>query len=172
VKQTISLNVNGVARTDDVEPRMLLVHYLRETLGLTGTHIGCDTSQCGACTVHLNGQAIKSCTILAAQADGATVTTIEGLAAAGGYEEGTHPLQTAFQEEHGLQRPPSSKRTPAQAKQRYGTAWKGTSAAAPATTTSSKRCVLPQVRRWRRYLTAERQCRPNYEVRIMNYEVS
>jgi len=103
VKQTISLNVNSVERTDEVEPRMLLVHYLRETLGLTGTHIGCDTSQCGACTVHLNGQAVKSCTILAAQADGATVTTIEGLAAAGGYEEGTHPLQGAFREEHGLQ---------------------------------------------------------------------
>ena len=103
MKQTISLNVNGVERTDEVEPRMLLVHYLRETLGLTGTHIGCDTSQCGACTVHLNGQAVKSCTILAAQAEGATVTTIEGLAAAGGYEEGTHPLQTAFREEHGLQ---------------------------------------------------------------------
>ena len=103
MKQTISLNVNGVERTDDVEPRMLLVHYLRETLGLTGTHIGCDTSQCGACTIHLNGQAVKSCTMLAAQADGATVTTIEGLAAAGGYEEGTHPLQAAFREEHGLQ---------------------------------------------------------------------
>src|SRR6476620_5887057 len=70
VKQRISLNVNGVEREDEVEPRMLLVHYLRETLGLTGTHIGCDTSQCGACTVHLNGQAVKSCTMLAVQAEG------------------------------------------------------------------------------------------------------
>src|SRR5438876_5195891 len=82
VKQMIpiSLKVNGVVREDEVEPRMLLVHYLREVLGLTGTHIGCDTSQCGACTVHLNGQAVKSCTVLAAQADGADITTIEGLA--------------------------------------------------------------------------------------------
>jgi carbon-monoxide dehydrogenase small subunit len=79
---------------------MLLVHYLREVLGLTGTHIGCDTSQCGACTVHLNGVAVKSCTILAAQADGTEVTTIEGLTPGDG---GMHPLQTAFWEQHGLQ---------------------------------------------------------------------
>src|SRR5438105_5071302 len=76
---SISLKVNGIVREDQVEPRMLLVHYLREVLGLTGTHIGCDTSQCGACTVHLNGQAVKSCTVLAAQADGGDITTIEGL---------------------------------------------------------------------------------------------
>ena len=99
MKQKISLNVNGVEREDEVEPRMLLVHYLRETLGLTGTHIGCDTSQCGACTVMLNGAAVKSCTILAVQADGAEVLTIEGL----GTEEQLHPLQEGFWEEHGLQ---------------------------------------------------------------------
>jgi carbon-monoxide dehydrogenase small subunit len=79
MKQTIHLNVNGTAREDAVEPRTLLVHYLRETLGLTGTHIGCDSSQCGACTVHLDGQAVKSCTMFAVQADGMSVTTIEGL---------------------------------------------------------------------------------------------
>jgi carbon-monoxide dehydrogenase small subunit len=104
MKQTIRLNVNGMAREDAVEPRTLLVHYLRETLGLTGTHIGCDTSQCGACTVHLNGQAVKSCTIFAVQADGQSVTTIEGLnSVAGEPQEGMHPLQTAFWEQHGLQ---------------------------------------------------------------------
>ena len=103
MKQTISLSVNGVERTDEVEPRMLLVHYLRETLGLTGTHIGCDTSQCGACTVHLNGQAVKSCTLLAVQVDGAAVTTIEAIASQSGIAEGMHPLQTAFWEQHGLQ---------------------------------------------------------------------
>ena len=107
---SISLKVNGVVREDQVEPRMLLVHYLREVLGLTGTHIGCDTSQCGACTVHLNGQAVKSCTVLAAQADGADITTIEGLAGAGAQGNGAnaasesmHPLQIAFWEQHGLQ---------------------------------------------------------------------
>ena len=105
MKQKISLNVNGVEREDEVEPRMLLVHYLRETLGLTGTHIGCDTSQCGACTVHLDGQAVKSCTMLAVQAEGSTVTTIEGLAAieGDGAGHGMHPLQAAFWEQHGLQ---------------------------------------------------------------------
>ena len=103
MKQMVSINVNGVERQDEVEPRMLLVHYLRETLGLTGTHIGCDTSQCGACTVHVNGQAVKSCTVLAAQADGASVTTIEGLAATDGSKDGMHPLQVAFWEQHGLQ---------------------------------------------------------------------
>jgi aerobic carbon-monoxide dehydrogenase small subunit len=99
VKQKISLTVNGTKRENEVEARTLLVHYLRETLGLTGTHIGCDTSQCGACTVHLNGQAVKSCTIFAVQADGSEVTTIEGLSSDGEM----HPLQAAFWEHHGLQ---------------------------------------------------------------------
>lgn len=95
----INVTVNGTACAAEVEPRLLLVHFLRENLGLTGTHVGCDTSQCGACTVHLNGAAVKSCTVLAVQADGAKVTTIEGLA------DGSvlHPVQAAFQEEHGLQ---------------------------------------------------------------------
>jgi aerobic carbon-monoxide dehydrogenase small subunit len=95
----ITVSVNGTKQTHDVEPRTLLVHYLRETLGLTGTHVGCDTSQCGACTVHLDGQAVKSCTVLAVQANGAEVGTIEGLAKDGKF----HPLQEAFWEEHGLQ---------------------------------------------------------------------
>jgi carbon-monoxide dehydrogenase small subunit len=95
----VSINVNGEARTTEVEPRLLLVHFLRETLGLTGTHVGCDTSNCGACTCHLDGQAVKSCTILAVQADGAEVTTIEGL----GQEGSLHPMQQAFWENHGLQ---------------------------------------------------------------------
>ena len=103
MKQTISLKVNGAEHQAEVEPRMLLVHYLREELGLTGTHIGCDTSQCGACTVHFNGQAVKSCTIFAVQADGAEVTTIEGLSSIDGSAEGMHPLQAAFWEQHGLQ---------------------------------------------------------------------
>ncbi|HJQ04710.1 MAG TPA: (2Fe-2S)-binding protein, partial [Nocardioides sp.] len=92
--------VDGQRVVDDVEPRMLLVQYLRETLGKTGTVVGCDTSNCGACTVHLNGSSVKSCNVLAVQADGAEVTTIEGLAA----EDGTlHPVQAAFHECHGLQ---------------------------------------------------------------------
>lgn len=97
--RAINVTVNGTARAAEVEPRLLLVHFLREHLGLTGTHVGCDTSQCGACTVHLDGAAVKSCTVLAVQADGAEVTTIEGLA------DGStlHPVQAAFQEEHGLQ---------------------------------------------------------------------
>src|SRR5881409_403825 len=85
----VRLRVNGVTQTLDVEPRLLLVHALRENLGLTGTHVGCDTSNCGACTVHLNGRAVKSCTVLAVQADGAQVTTIEGL----GSEDALHPMQ-------------------------------------------------------------------------------
>jgi carbon-monoxide dehydrogenase small subunit len=93
------VTVNGTERSADVEPRLLLVHFLRETLGLTGTHVGCDTSNCGACTVHLNGEAVKSCTLLAAQADGGEVTTIEGM----GSEGALHPLQEAFWEHHGLQ---------------------------------------------------------------------
>src|SRR5215212_2433684 len=104
MKQTIRVNVNGAAREDEVEPRLLLVHYLREQLDLTGTHIGCDTSQCGACTVHLDGQAVKSCTMFAVQADGHSVTTIEGLSGGDGAAPGTmHPMQTAFWEQHGLQ---------------------------------------------------------------------
>ena len=96
----ITVTINGVEQTHDVEPRTLLVHYIREHAGLTGTNIGCDTSSCGACTIHLDGQAAKSCTILAAQADGATVTTIEGLADTDGT---LHPMQQAFMDNHGLQ---------------------------------------------------------------------
>ena len=96
----ISVTVNGTTHTDDVEPRTLLVHYVRENLGLTGTNVGCDTSSCGACTLHLNGEAVKSCTILAVQADGQDVATIESLAAADGT---LHPMQQAFMENHGLQ---------------------------------------------------------------------
>jgi aerobic carbon-monoxide dehydrogenase small subunit len=97
--QAIEIRVNGRERHDEVEPRLLLVHYLRDVVGLTGTHVGCDTSQCGACTVLLDGDAVKSCTVLAVQADGCAVTTIEGLAPAGQL----HPLQEAFWECHGLQ---------------------------------------------------------------------
>jgi carbon-monoxide dehydrogenase small subunit len=96
----ISITVNGKPRTADVEPRLLLVHFLREQLNLTGTHVGCDTSQCGACTVLVDGRSAKSCTIFAVQADGSDVTTIEGLAAADGQ---LHPVQIGFWEEHGLQ---------------------------------------------------------------------
>ena len=95
----ITVNVDGTQCTDDVEPRMLLVHYLRDALGLTGTHIGCETSICGACTVTLGGQTVKSCTVLAVQADGQSVTTIEGLASNGSL----HPVQEGFWEQHGLQ---------------------------------------------------------------------
>jgi len=100
VIEHITLTVNGTQRELDVEPRRLLVQAIREDLDLTGTHIGCDTSQCGACTVHLDGKAVKSCTVLAVQADGCQVTTIEGMAAA---QDQLHPLQTAFWEKHGLQ---------------------------------------------------------------------
>jgi aerobic carbon-monoxide dehydrogenase small subunit len=96
---SIRINVNGKARAATVEPRLLLVHFLREQLRLTGTHIGCDTSQCGACTVLVDGRSAKSCTIFAVQADGSEITTIEGLAANGDL----HPLQQGFWEEHGLQ---------------------------------------------------------------------
>jgi len=99
MKQAISINVNGVDHHDEVEPRLLLVHYLRDLLGLTGTHIGCETSICGACTVLLDRQAVKSCTVFAVQADGANITTIEGLAANGQL----HPVQEGFWEHHGLQ---------------------------------------------------------------------
>jgi carbon-monoxide dehydrogenase small subunit len=100
----ITLTIDGVRYDDDVEPRLLLVHYLREHAGRTGTPIGCDTSNCGACTVLLNGKSVKSCSVLAVQAHGASVTTIQGLASGNGAgEEGWHPLQKAFHEEHGLQ---------------------------------------------------------------------
>ena len=95
----VSLTVNGVQYTEEVEPRLLLVHLIRDRLGLTGTHVGCDTSSCGACTLHLDGQAVKSCTVLAVQADGSEVTTIEGI----GTEDDLHPLQEAFWQHHGLQ---------------------------------------------------------------------
>jgi carbon-monoxide dehydrogenase small subunit len=95
----VSLEVNGTQYEREVEPRLLLVHFLRDELGLTGTHVGCDTSNCGACTCHLNGEAVKSCTVLAVQADGAQVTTIEGI----GREDALHPMQEAFWEQHGLQ---------------------------------------------------------------------
>jgi carbon-monoxide dehydrogenase small subunit len=96
---TVQMTVNGEAYEDAVEPRLLLVHYLRDKLGLTGTHVGCDTTNCGACTVHLNGEAVKSCTVLAVQADGADVKTIEGMADG----DTLHPLQEAFWNKHGLQ---------------------------------------------------------------------
>ena len=99
----VSITVNGASTVADVEPRTLLVHYLREALGLTGTHVGCDTTQCGACTVHADGRSIKSCTALAVQMDGGKITTIEGLAATCPDAEGLHPLQTAFRSCHGLQ---------------------------------------------------------------------
>ncbi len=95
----VSLTVNGAARTDDVEPRLLLVHYLRDVVGLTGTNVGCDTSSCGACTIHVDGESVKSCTMLAVQAEGAAITTIEGLASNGDM----HPMQEAFRTHHGLQ---------------------------------------------------------------------
>ena len=96
---TLTVAVNGVKYEAEVEPRLLLVYFLREHLGLTGTHVGCDTSQCGACTIQLNGRAVKSCTILAVQANGAEITTVEGLARAGAL----HPVQEGFREKHGLQ---------------------------------------------------------------------
>ena len=99
MKKAISISVNGVSQQHEVEPRLLLVHYLRDVLGLTGTHIGCETSLCGACTILLDGQAVKSCTMLAVQADGSKITTIEGLAQNGQL----HPMQEGFWERHGLQ---------------------------------------------------------------------
>jgi len=95
----ISLSVNGVPRTADVEPRLLLVHLIREVFDLTGTHVGCDTTSCGACTVLLDGTPVKSCTVLAVQADGREITTVEGL----GQDGKLHPIQEGFKEEHGLQ---------------------------------------------------------------------
>ncbi len=100
MKHKVSVTINGRQSEDEVEPRLLLVHYLRDVVGLTGTHIGCDTSQCGACTVLLDGKAVKSCTLFAVQADGHQIKTIEGMAA----PDGTlHPIQQAFWDEHGLQ---------------------------------------------------------------------
>ena len=99
-RMKISMTVNGVAVSHDVEPRTLLVQYLRDNLGLTGTHVGCDTSSCGACTLIVNGEAVKSCSLLAAQCEGAEVMTIEGLAASDGT---LHPIQEGFREKHGLQ---------------------------------------------------------------------
>src|SRR6266576_7194164 len=99
MKKAINVSVNGVAQSHEVESRLLLVHYLREVLALTGTHVGCETSLCGACTVLLDGQAVKSCTMFAVQADGAAVKTIEGLATNGDL----HPVQQGFWEKHGLQ---------------------------------------------------------------------
>ena len=96
---TVSMNVNGNSATHEVPDNTLLVTFLRETLGLTGTHVGCDTSQCGACIVHLNGESVKSCSLFAMQADGATITTIEGIADG----DTLHPMQQAFHENHGLQ---------------------------------------------------------------------
>ena len=107
MKSTIRVTVNGRENMHDVEGRLLLVHYLRDVLGLTGTHVGCETSLCGACTILLNGQAVKACALLAVQADGSDLTTIEGLANGLGKDgagaDGLHPVQRAFREEHGLQ---------------------------------------------------------------------
>ncbi|HTS88175.1 MAG TPA: (2Fe-2S)-binding protein [Gemmatimonadales bacterium] len=100
MKRSVTLQINGNRHLVEVEPRALLVHVLRDELNLTGTHVGCDTSQCGACTVHLDGRAVKSCTVLAVQAEGSSITTIEGMASGDGQH---HPLQTAFWEKHGLQ---------------------------------------------------------------------
>jgi carbon-monoxide dehydrogenase small subunit len=100
MKHKVATTINGKHREDEVEPRLLLVHYLRDVAGLTGTHVGCDTSQCGACTIHLDGMAVKSCTLFAVQAEGRDIKTIEGMAA----PDGTlHPIQQAFWDEHGLQ---------------------------------------------------------------------
>ena len=99
MKRAVTISVNGVSHTTGVEPRMLLIHFLREHLNLTGTHVGCDTSNCGACTVWLDGMAVKSCTVLAVQANGSEVTTIEGVSENGGL----NPMQRAFNETHGLQ---------------------------------------------------------------------
>ena len=99
MKHSVKMTINGQAQSHEVEPRLLLVHYIRETVGLTGTHVGCDTSQCGACTILMNGQAVKACTVFTVQAEGAKITTIEGLAKNGEL----HPIQQGFWEEHGLQ---------------------------------------------------------------------
>ena len=99
MKHSVKMTINGQTQSHEVEPRLLLVHYIRETVGLTGTHVGCDTSQCGACTILMNGQAVKACTVFTVQAEGAKITTIEGLAKNGDL----HPIQQGFWEKHGLQ---------------------------------------------------------------------
>ncbi len=99
VRVPVSITVNGEIKEREVESRLLLVHFLRDELGLTGAHVGCDTTNCGACTCHIDGEAVKTCTVLAVQADGSRVTTIEGM----GSEDDLHPMQTAFWEKHGLQ---------------------------------------------------------------------
>ena len=99
MKKKVTITINGTPHIHEVEPRLLLVHFIRELAGLTGTHVGCDTSQCGACTIHMNGEAVKSCTLLAVQVDGAQLTTIEGMAKDGQL----HPIQEGFWEKHGLQ---------------------------------------------------------------------
>ena len=150
----ISLTVNGAQRELDVEPRRLLVQALREDLDLTGTHVGCDTSQCGACTVHVDGRAVKSCTMLAVQADGASVTTIEGMAPAGGAPpapdrvlgEARPPVRLLHAgHDHG-RRGPARHATRTRRTKRSGTRSKATSAAAPATRTSSPRSARPRPR--------------------------
>ena len=144
----VSVTVNGQSRDSEVEPRLLLVHYLRDTLGLTGTHIGCDTSNCGACTVLLDGESVKSCTVLAAQADGANVVTIEGMAdgrraapASGGLLGAPRPPVRLLHagDDHGGGRPARAQPEPDRGRGPR-TASRATSAAAPATTTSSRRC--------------------------------
>ena len=143
MKRQINLTINGKAYSHEVEPRLLLIHYLRDVLGLTGPHIGCETSICGACTVMLDGKAIKSCTMFAVQADGRKVLTIEGLATDGKLD----PVQEAFWDEHGLQcgfctpgmimaSKQLLERNPHPDEREIRQAWRGISAAAPATSTS------------------------------------
>ena len=150
----VSLTVNGKKVQRFVEPRMLLVHFIREELSLTGTHIGCDTSHCGACTIELDGMSVKSCTMFAVQADGGSVRTIEGMAAADGT---LHPLQNAFRQAHGLQcgfctpgmimrAAVLLRKTPTRPRTRSAPASPAISAAAPATRTSSRRSSLPPPR--------------------------
>jgi len=138
----VSLTVNGKAVAADVEDRTLLVHLLRDHLNLTGTHVGCDTSQCGACVVHVDGRAVKSCTMLAGQASGSSVTTIEGIAKG----DELHPMQAAFRHNHGLQCgfcTPGMIMSAIATRLPSATSSKAISAAAPATTTSSGRCWTP-----------------------------
>ena len=151
MKKSITITVNGTAHHDEVEPRLLLVHYLREVLGLTGTHVGCETSICGACTVILDGQSVKSCTMFAVQADGASITTIEGMAASGDL----HPVQEGFWEQHGLQCgycTPGMIMAAAQIairirpSNRSATGWKAICADVPVISISSKRFNSPLAR--------------------------
>ena len=146
---SISTTVDGVFHSDDVEPRMLPVHYLRTRLGRTGTVIGCDTSNCGACTVLLNGLTVKSCTVLAIQADGSEITTVQGLA-----DGELHPVQKAFHDNHGLQCGYCTAgmivsavdllmENPDRRRRKCGRGWRAISAGAPATTTLSRQCELP-----------------------------